>query len=228
MPCCNCFLILVTSARLGSSRAGAVGNWLEVVECIETLHGNGPADLEELVVVQSAQMLLQSGVVASRAEGVSLCKAVSRSHILACGPDLSSFSSVESSRHRGRHSIFRVSLRYAMQALRDGSALAKFREMVEGQGGDVAMVDRYTDESWHPAANVLPVCAAEAGVVQSIDALSKQPVPPRPQPRREKLCPNDDSLPSSVWFAAKLRAQYHRVVCVAVFDRWVQPSGKSE
>ena len=59
-----------------------------------------------------------------------------------------------------------------MQALRDGSALAKFREMVEGQGGDVAMVDRYTDESWHPAANVLPVCAAEAGVVQSIDALS--------------------------------------------------------
>jgi thymidine phosphorylase len=47
-----------------------------VVECIETLNGNGPADLEELVVVQSGQMLLQSGVVDSRAEGISMCKEV--------------------------------------------------------------------------------------------------------------------------------------------------------
>ena len=47
-----------------------------MVECIETLNGNGPADLEELVVVQSGQMLLQSGVVNSRAEGISMCKEV--------------------------------------------------------------------------------------------------------------------------------------------------------
>eukprot|EP01043_Picozoa_sp_COSAG02_P027854 COSAG02_NODE_1661_length_11445_cov_70.751983_4_plen_85_part_00 len=56
--------------------AGAVGNWLEVIECIETLNGNGPDDLEELVVVQSAQMLLQSGVANSRAEGILMCKEV--------------------------------------------------------------------------------------------------------------------------------------------------------
>lgn len=59
------------------SIAGTVGNWLEVIECIDTLNGNGPADLEELVVVQSAQMLVQSGVVDSRAEGIVMCKQVS-------------------------------------------------------------------------------------------------------------------------------------------------------
>ena len=75
------FVIIVATLHNGStvfcaSIAGAVGNWLEVVECIETLNGNGPADLEELVVVQSGQMLLQSGVVNSRAEGISMCKEV--------------------------------------------------------------------------------------------------------------------------------------------------------
>ena len=60
----------------------------------------------------------------------------------------------------------------AWQALRDGSAMAKFREMVEGQGGDVNMIDRHTDPSWHLAASVMPVAAGAAGVVKSIDALS--------------------------------------------------------
>lgn len=53
-----------------------------MVECIDTLNGNGPADLEELVVVQSAQMLLQSGVVGSRAEGISMCKMVRVWHLV--------------------------------------------------------------------------------------------------------------------------------------------------
>jgi len=38
-----------------------VGNWLEAKEAIETLNGHGPADIEELCVVQAAQMLLQGG-----------------------------------------------------------------------------------------------------------------------------------------------------------------------
>ena len=95
----------------------AVGNWLEVAECIDTLQGEGPADLEELVVVQSGQMLLQAGVVGSRAEGVERCRA----------------------------------------ALRDGSALAKFRQMVEGQGGDLRMVSVHVAR---PLANGLSRWAA--------------------------------------------------------------------
>ena len=53
--------------------------------------------------------------------------------------------------------------------------MAKFREMVAGQGGDIAMIDNHTDPSWHPAASVVPVFATEAGVVKSIDALSAHP-----------------------------------------------------
>lgn len=49
--------------------------------------------------------------------------------------------------------------------------MAKFREMVEVQGGDINMIDTHTDPSWHPAACVMPVLAAEAGIVKSIDAL---------------------------------------------------------
>lgn len=110
----------------------AVGNWLEIVESLDTLHGKGPEDLEELVVVQSAQMLVQAGVVSCRAEGVAKCKA----------------------------------------ALRDGSAFAKFREMVDGQHGDLAMIDTYSDDAWHKAATVVPVAAPAAGVVTAIDALT--------------------------------------------------------
>lgn len=54
------------------------------------------------------------------------------------------------------------------QAIASGEALAKFRAFVAAQGGDPACVD---DPSLLPAAPVtLPLPAAEAGIVQSIDA----------------------------------------------------------
>lgn len=40
----------------------AVGNWLEMSECIDVIHGGGPADLEWLTAVQAGQMLMQAGV----------------------------------------------------------------------------------------------------------------------------------------------------------------------
>jgi pyrimidine-nucleoside phosphorylase len=45
-----------------------VGNAVEVIECLETLKGKGPADLESLSVLLAAQMLCQGGVAASYIE----------------------------------------------------------------------------------------------------------------------------------------------------------------
>jgi pyrimidine-nucleoside phosphorylase len=46
----------------------AVGNALEVVECVETLKGNGPKDVEDLSVLLAARMVLAAGLAADEAD----------------------------------------------------------------------------------------------------------------------------------------------------------------
>ena len=58
-------LITEMSQPLGA----AVGNALEVVECLEVLKGGGPEDLRELCRELSASMLVLGGIVASYEEG---------------------------------------------------------------------------------------------------------------------------------------------------------------
>ncbi|MBL9187870.1 MAG: thymidine phosphorylase [Opitutaceae bacterium] len=55
------------------------------------------------------------------------------------------------------------------RVVRDGSALAKFREIVEAQGGDVRVID---DPSRLPQARLkVPLSAPRAGVVSDVDAM---------------------------------------------------------
>jgi len=106
----------------------AVGNALEVAEAIATLRGGGPADLTELALLASAEML----VLGRKARDA------------------------------------RAGRRAAEAALASGKGLAKLRELVGAQGGDVRMVD---DPSLLPRApKIETLTAPRAGYVAAIDA----------------------------------------------------------
>jgi thymidine phosphorylase len=62
----------VTLTEMNSPIGFAIGNALEVLESIETLRGNGPADLEELVCVQGGIMLTAAGICDNRDEGAHM------------------------------------------------------------------------------------------------------------------------------------------------------------
>ncbi|MFC4719298.1 pyrimidine-nucleoside phosphorylase [Enterococcus lemanii] len=106
----------------------AIGNSLEVVEAIETLQGEGPADLLEMCYVLGSQMV----VLAKKADTL-------------------------------------VAARQMLEeSLTSGKALAKFKEMIQNQGGDVTVVDH--PERLLSAAYQIPVFARQTGVVTKLVA----------------------------------------------------------
>jgi pyrimidine-nucleoside phosphorylase len=78
-------LVTTMDAPLGR----AAGNALEVVECLETLKGRGPADLEALSVALAARMLLLGGAAESVAEGEAKVRAA-----LGSGQGLEKFRAI--------------------------------------------------------------------------------------------------------------------------------------
>ncbi len=78
---------LVTAMDVPLGRA--VGNALEVIECLETLKGRGPADLEALSVALAGRMLLLGGAAASAEEGEAKVRAA-----LTSGRGLEKFRAV--------------------------------------------------------------------------------------------------------------------------------------
>lgn len=118
-------LALVTDMDQPLGRA--VGNSLEVIEAINTLKGNGPADFTKLCVELSANMLALAG-----------------------------FGDYKDCRKK------------VLSVIKDGSALKKFRDMVEGQGGDPSWID---DTSYFPKAKFShDILSDEDGYIHSVNA----------------------------------------------------------
>ena len=80
-----------------------VGNSLEVIECIETLKGRGPRDVEDLSVLLAARMLIVAGL--EQAESIAVTR--------------------------------------VRAALASGAGLEKLEAIIQFQGGDPRVVDRY-------------------------------------------------------------------------------------
>jgi pyrimidine-nucleoside phosphorylase len=106
----------------------AVGNALEVVECIAVLKGGGPSDLVDVSVELTARMLVLGRVARDRGEAEQ----------------------------------------QARGAIRSGAGLDRFRQIIEGQGGDPKVVD---DHARLPHVSDRHVVAADrAGFLSRLDA----------------------------------------------------------
>ncbi|WP_309397075.1 thymidine phosphorylase [Cerasicoccus maritimus] len=105
-----------------------VGTGLELLEAVQLLKGEGPEDLQELVLKLGMEIVRLAGVA---------------------GSTLSAKQTVQ------KH-------------LKDGSALEKFKEMLEAQGGDTSFID--DPEKMPTAKYVRKLPAPKRGYVHTINA----------------------------------------------------------
>jgi pyrimidine-nucleoside phosphorylase/thymidine phosphorylase len=114
--------------RMDEPLGCAVGNAVEVAECIDCLRGGGPADLMCLSIELAAEMVLLAGHSATIEEARVVCR----------------------------------------QTIADGSALDRFRNMVQAQGGDPRAIDN--PDRLPAARRKIMLQSATSGFVQAIDA----------------------------------------------------------
>ena len=129
--------------RMDEPIGTAVGNWLEVEECLRIMRGNllhesnaRSYDLITLVCMQVGQMVLQSGVAMGRSEdNVDLHQLATR----------------------------------AYEMLDSGAVLTKFRQMVVAQGGDPEFCD---DPNGRHVGKRVAIAAPRAGYIADINGLT--------------------------------------------------------
>jgi pyrimidine-nucleoside phosphorylase len=114
--------------RMDAPLGCAVGNALEVIECIEVLKGNGPADLIDISIELTARMLVLGLIADHRGDGEAKVR----------------------------------------RAIASGAGLERFRRIIEQQGGDPRVVDRYDLLPTAPAHRT--VTASRSGFLTTLDA----------------------------------------------------------
>jgi pyrimidine-nucleoside phosphorylase/thymidine phosphorylase len=120
--------VVALITRMDQPLGRAVGNAVEVAECLDCLKGAGPADLIELSIELAAEMIVLGGKAGSIEEGRTICR----------------------------------------RTIADGSALERFRRLVQAQGGDPRVID---DENVLPAARRRVVLRSPAaGYISGLDA----------------------------------------------------------
>jgi pyrimidine-nucleoside phosphorylase/thymidine phosphorylase len=114
--------------RMDQPLGRAVGNAIEVAECIECLNGGGPADLMSLSIELAAEMVLLAGLSTGIEGARSLCR----------------------------------------ETIAHGSALERFRTLVQAQGGDPRAID---DPKRLPAARrKIELKSTTGGYVRALEA----------------------------------------------------------
>lgn len=106
----------------------AVGNALEVIECLDVLKGRHTGDLVDCSIELTVRMLILGKVATDRADATAQVR----------------------------------------RAIDSGAALDRFRQIIEGQGGDPRVVDDYSRLPQAPSRFV--VRAERAGYVARLDA----------------------------------------------------------
>lgn len=106
-----------------------VGTGLEIQEAIKILKGEGPEDLQELVLKLGMEIVRLAGVA---------------------GSTLSAKQTIQ-------------------KAIKSGAAFAKFKELIEAQGGDISYVED-PDNVFKKAKNIRKLPAPKRGYVHTINA----------------------------------------------------------
>ena len=115
--------------EMGQPLGRAVGNWLEVKECLDCMQGSEVPDLMHVTTVLGGAMVMMGGKASTIGDGMSLCR----------------------------------------RAIENGRVLAKFRELVRRQGGDISVLNNC--ETYPASRTVIEIASPAGGIINTIDAL---------------------------------------------------------
>jgi pyrimidine-nucleoside phosphorylase len=194
--------------RMDAPLGSAVGNAVEIVECVEVLKGRGPVDVVELTTIVAARMLVMSQKYDSSSAPVAVRRAIDsgealdklRAMIDRQGGDTAIVDDYDrlpravrratvTARRSGYVSAIRAAL-VGRAAIALGAGRERAGEAID-HGAGVIVVKRVGDavRSGEPVLELLFNAASpDSAVVLAEQAITIDDVPPAPQPLLIDIC----------------------------------------